>query len=151
MRYFSENSIKELAKVDSRLVAVVALALGECSYDFAVVDGFRTKEEQQRLVDSGASRILLSRHLEGKAVDLAPYINGKIRWEIPAVCQVAYAMRAAAKRLNITLRWGGVWDKQLNEITSNLETEIENYTLRQKEKGRTAFIDAVHFELTHDQ
>lgn len=150
MRTFSERSLKELTGVDARLVAVVSIALLESELDFAVVDGIRTKEEQEALVKAGASKTMYSMHLEGKAVDLAPYVNGKIRWELPAVCKVARGMQKASSQLGITLRWGGAWDRHLNGLSGRLEHEIEDYIKRQKELNRAAFIDAVHFELTHD-
>ena len=77
--------------------------------DFAVIEGLRTLERQKVLHTAGATKTLKSRHLTGHAVDLAPYINGSIRWDWPLFYKIADAMKAASKELGITLEWGGDW------------------------------------------
>ena len=38
-----------------------------------------------------------SRHIAGHAVDLIPYINGKLRWEWNPICRIDDAVRLVAK------------------------------------------------------
>ena len=90
------NSLKELNGVHPDLVAVVRRALELSAQDFAVHDGIRTPAEQKQLVASGASQTLDSRHLTGHAVDLVPYINGKLRWEWPPIYIIAEAISASS-------------------------------------------------------
>jgi peptidoglycan L-alanyl-D-glutamate endopeptidase CwlK len=105
-----KKSLEELEGVHSDLVVVVHRAIELTVQDFSVHDGIRTFEEQKKLVESGASQTLDSRHITGHAVDLVPYINGKLRWEWNPIYRIADAVRMAAKELNIPLRWGGAWD-----------------------------------------
>lgn len=150
MYTFSERSLKELVGVDPALVGLVGLTLRRSDVDFVIIDGIRSREEQVELVRKGASHTLDSKHLIGQAVDLAPYINGKVRWEVESCCMIASAMQYCSEKLNIGIRWGGVWDKKLHELGDNLMLEISEYTARRRRAGRTAFIDAVHFELSYD-
>ena len=59
----------ELVNVLNELVKIM---------DVTIIEGLRTEERQKQLVASGASKTKFSKHLEGKAVDLAPY---PIDWE----------------------------------------------------------------------
>ena len=76
--------------------------------DVTVIEGLRTKERQEELVASGASKTKYSKHLEGKAVDLAPYpIDWKDRDRFH---YMGGMIRGIAKQLNVNVRWGGDWD-----------------------------------------
>ena len=79
------KSRAELQGVDPDLVRVVERAIAITPVDFTVHDGIRTVAEQKRYVAEGVSWTMRSRHLEGKAVDLVPWINGKPRWEWPPI------------------------------------------------------------------
>jgi peptidoglycan L-alanyl-D-glutamate endopeptidase CwlK len=150
---FGERSRKELVGVQPKLVASVEFAIGISPIDFAVHDGLRTLEEQREYLRTGASKTLNSKHLKqadgyGHAVDLVPYVNGKLRWELPLCIQIAGVVWQAATADRLELVWGGVWDRQLDELDPmNLEAEIEAYRARRRKKGRDAFIDGPHFEL----
>ena len=58
----SQRSLDRLAGVDSNLVAVVKRAIEVTKVDFGVVEGLRTIERQQELVDRGASKTMKSNH-----------------------------------------------------------------------------------------
>jgi peptidoglycan L-alanyl-D-glutamate endopeptidase CwlK len=70
-----------LVGVHPDLVAVVEAARHQMP--FIVVEGLRTRDRQVQLVKSGASRTMDSRHLTGHAVDLAPTVEGEVRWDWP--------------------------------------------------------------------
>ncbi|MDX8126738.1 M15 family metallopeptidase [Methylomonas sp. OY6] len=142
-----EKSLKELNGVHADLVAVVKRAIELTSQDFSVHDGIRTLAEQQKLVQSGASQTLDSRHITGHAVDLVPYINGKLRWEWEPIYKIADAVRTAAKELNVPIRWGGAWDVTLTNTDEAPEDLVADYTALRKKAGKKAFIDGPHFEL----
>ena len=142
-----EKSIKELVGVDPRLVAVVKLAIEITEQDFSVHDGIRTLAEQKALLKAGATTTLNSRHITGHAVDLVPFINGKLRWEWPPAYKIATAMRKAAKELGVKLRWGGNWDADFTNSTTSTETLVSQYVASRKKIGKNAFIDAPHFEI----
>lgn len=141
------RSQNELKGVHGDLVAVVKRALELTVQDFAVHDGTRTLAEQKKYVASGVSKTLDSRHLTGHAVDLVPYVNGELRWEMEPIYKIADAVRMAAKELNIPIRWGGAWDVLLTEETDPPEEMVEDYIARRKSAGKKAFIDGPHYEL----
>lgn len=143
-----EKSLKELQGVKPSLVAVVKRAIEITKQDFAVNDGLRTLEEQKRLLASGATKTLASKHITGDAVDVVPFINGKPRWEWVPIYVVAEAMRAAAKELNIKITWGGCWDIiDFTNTTESPQKMVEGYVARRKKLGKSAFIDGPHFQL----
>ncbi|MBD9355930.1 M15 family metallopeptidase [Methylomonas albis] len=142
-----EKSLKELNGVHTDLVAVVKRAIELSVQDFSVHDGIRTLEEQKELVRQGASQTLDSRHITGHAVDLVPYINGKLRWEWEPIYKIADAVRIAANELGIPIRWGGAWDVAFTETTDSPADLVADYVARRKKAGKKAFIDGPHFEL----
>jgi peptidoglycan L-alanyl-D-glutamate endopeptidase CwlK len=50
-----------------------------------------------------------SRHLNGCAVDLGAWFAGTVRWDWPLYYKIAFAMKEAAKELNVDMEWGGDW------------------------------------------
>lgn len=140
-------SINELQGVHPHLVAVVKRAIELSQQDFAVHDGIRNLEQQQQLVAAGASKTLDSRHISGHAVDLVPYINGKLRWEWPPIYQIAVAVRQAAQELAIPIRWGGAWDIDFSQSSASPEQLVTDYSARRRQANQSVFIDGPHFEL----
>lgn len=106
---WSQRSLRELAGVHPDLRRVCDLALTLSPVDFVITDGRRTEAEQRQHVASGASKTMKSRHLTGHAIDFAPLIGGKVRWEMAYCRQVADAFKVAAKQLGIPIVWGGDW------------------------------------------
>jgi len=142
-----KRSLEELKGVHSDLVAIVERAITLTIQDFSVHDGIRTLEEQKILVKSGASQTLDSRHITGHAVDLVPFINGKLRWEWNPIYNIAEAVRMVAKENDIPIRWGGAWDITLTETEASPEDLVADYVARRRKAGKRAFIDGPHFEL----
>ncbi len=147
----STKSLQELEGVHTDLVAVVKRAIELSVQDFSVHDGNRSLEEQKKYVASGASQTLDSRHLKGHAVDLVPFINGKLRWEWEPIYKIADAVRTAAKELSIPLRWGGAWDISFTESDDHPEDQVADYSARRKKAGKKVFLDGPHFELPKAQ
>lgn len=142
-----ERSLNELEGVHADLTSVVKRAIELTVQDFSVHDGIRTLEEQKKMLESGASQTLESRHLTGHAVDLVPYINGKLRWEWGPIYKIAEAVRAAARELEVPLRWGGAWDIDFTASEDLTEDLVVDYAARRKRAGKKAFLDGPHFEL----
>ena len=109
--HLGERSRRNLRDVNPDLVAVVEMAIRISKVDFTVIEGRRTLARQKQLLKSGATRTLRSRHLTGHAVDLAPWVDGAIRWDWPLFYPIARAMKQAAKDQNVALRWGGDWKR----------------------------------------
>lgn len=102
-------SLSRLIGVHPDLVAVVKRAIELTEIDFTVTEGLRDIERQKKLLATGASKTMKSRHLTGHAVDLAALVDGRIRWDWPLYDKLAKAMKAAAAELNIPVEWGGDW------------------------------------------
>ena len=143
----------ELIGVHSDMIAVCRRAIATTSQDFTIFDGIRTHDEQVEYVRTGVSKTLNSKHLQqpdgfGHAVDLVPYINGKLRWEMKPIIVIAGAVHDAATEYDTPLRWGAVWDTPFLQLDrDNLEDAVEEYIARRQAAGRKAFIDEPHFEL----
>ena len=105
----SSRSKDRLKGVHPDLVRVVERAIGRTPVDFMVTEGLRTRERQKALVAAGASRTMNSRHLTGHAIDLAAFVDGRVRWDWPLYPRIAEAMKAAARDLDVALIWGGDW------------------------------------------
>lgn len=133
----SARSITNLNGVDPSLVKVVQRAIQITSIDFMVVQGMRSREEC--MINWGKGRSVAecakfgipanyskpalnkvtwlanpfnSKHAQGKAVDLAPLVNGTIDWgNIPNFLKIADAMKQASKELNVAITYGGDWTK----------------------------------------
>lgn len=105
------RSEKNLTGVHPALAAVAHLAYarmtGELS--FIVTEGLRTLERQRELVRTGASQTLKSKHLEGRAFDVAATINGRVHWDWPLYVTISGVMKEAAKELGVQIEWGGDW------------------------------------------
>ena len=105
----NQRSLTALQGVHPDLVKIVNLAITLTDTDFIVTEGIRSLQKQKQLVAAGASQTMRSRHLTGHAVDLAAMVAGKVRWDYPLYTKLSVAMKAASKKLNIPLEWGGDW------------------------------------------
>lgn len=77
--------------------------------DFVITEGLRTRKRQEQLVAAGASKTMNSRHLTGHAIDFAPIVAGKVRWDWPLFPPIAKAFKDAAAEHGVQLVWGGDW------------------------------------------
>ena len=145
----SRRSLDKLEGVDDSLQAVVKMAITlSDKIDFGVIQGMRTVEQQKELVASGASQTMKSKHLEGKAVDLMAYVNGRACWELNVYDDIADAMKEAAKLENVGIRWGAAW--HIDDIRSwdgTMQDAMNAYIDVRRGQGRRPFIDGPHFEL----
>lgn len=105
----SARSEARLERVNADLVRVVRRAIELTPVDFTVLEGRRSVARQRRLVTSGASQTMNSRHLTGHAVDLAPLLDGKVSWDWPLYHQLAPIVKRAARELGVPIEWGGDW------------------------------------------
>ena len=105
----SSRSLGRLDGVDEKLSNVVKKAIGYSTVDFGVIQGLRSVEEQKELVARGLSKTMKSKHLEGRAVDLMAYLNGRACWEINVYDEIADAMKQAAIDEDVHIRWGAAW------------------------------------------
>ena len=144
----SQRSESRLEGVNPALVEVVQKAITITKIDFGVTCGLRTMEEQQALVDSGASQTMKSKHLEGNAVDVVAYIGPRITWELNVYDDIADAFKAAAQDVGLGIRWGAAWHiPDIREWDQSMEDAMTSYVDLRRSEGRRPFIDAPHFEI----
>jgi peptidoglycan L-alanyl-D-glutamate endopeptidase CwlK len=143
----SQRSIDRMDGVDERLVACVKRAIELTEIDFGVTQGLRTIEEQEALVAKGASKTMKSKHIDGLAVDLMAYVNGRGCWELNVYDEIADAMKAAAQELDVPIRWGAAWHiSDIREWEGTMEEAMNDYIDTRRSRSRP-FIDAPHFEI----
>jgi peptidoglycan L-alanyl-D-glutamate endopeptidase CwlK len=106
---FGKRSLDRLKGVHPDLVKVMKRAIGCSTIDFTVLEGVRTLETQKKYFASGATRTMNSRHLTGHAVDIAPLIDGKVRWDWPLYYKIAEVVKKAAADEGVPVTWGGDW------------------------------------------
>ena len=144
----SQKSLDRLNGVDNKLVQVVKSAIDYTKIDFGVTCGLRTVEEQQQLVDSGASQTMNSKHIGGDAVDVVAYIGPRITWELNVYDDIADAFKTAAMEHDLALRWGAAWHiPDIREWQGSMEDAMNAYVDLRRRQGRRPFIDAPHFEV----
>ena len=134
--------------VEPELKEVVYEAIKVTKIDFGVIEGLRTEEKQKQLVESGASQTMKSKHLEGRAVDLMAYIGRRGSWELNVYDEIADAMKEAAIKVDVAVRWGAAWTvTDIREWEGTMEDAMNSYIDTRRSEGRRPFIDAPHFEL----
>ena len=114
MYKFGKRSRERLKGVDSRLVNVLNELIK--IMDVTIIEGLRSKERQEQLLAQGKTKTKYSKHIEGKAVDLAPY---PIDWEDREMFHYMGGMlRGLGKAMGVNIRWGGDWDSD-GDINDN--------------------------------
>lgn len=133
MPNFSFDSMTKLASCDIDLQLILNEAIE--IIDFKVLCGHRGKEEQEKAVREGKSKLHFpnSKHnsLPSKAVDIAPYFKDKpnIDWnDLLAFGFLAGVVKAVAAKRGKKVIWGGDW---------NNDGRTKNET----------FLDLPHFEI----
>jgi|TARA_R100001463_G_scaffold106422_1_gene161061 hypothetical protein len=130
MPKFGKRSKQRLQGVDSKLVNVLNEV---CKYfDITVIEGIRSQERQNELVAEGKSKTKFGKHVQGKAVDIAPYpIDWNARDDFHYLGGFVLGI---ASQMGINVRWGGDWSD--SSLSQNRRTTKDNN-----------FDDLVHFEL----
>lgn len=114
----NKNSIAKLSTVHKDLQKVIYRAAEITTIKFIVTYGIRTLEEQRKFYEAGKSKTMKSRHLDGLAVDLAPWVdddsdgvvdNGEVKWSNEMLAVIAKTVEQAAKEVGVPIEWGGDW------------------------------------------
>jgi len=144
----STRSMSRLEGINPDIITVVTEAIKLTKVDFGVTCGMRTVEEQEKLVASGASQTMKSKHLEGRAVDLVAYVGSNITWQLNMYDDLADAMGDAACKLEVPIKWGAAWTiGDIGDFTGTMEDAMNEYVDLRRSQGRRPFIDAPHFEM----
>ena len=114
MPRFGRRSKERLKGVDAKLVNVANELIK--LMDVTVIEGLRSQERQNELVAQGKSKTKFGKHVDGKALDLAPY---PIDWEDrERFHYMGGLIRGIGHSLSVKIRWGGDWDSD-GEIKDN--------------------------------
>jgi len=106
MPRFGKRSRSRLKGVDAKLVNVLNELIK--IMDVTIIEGVRSAERQKELLEKGATKVKYSKHMEGKAVDLAPYpIDWKNR---DGFYYMGGMIRGIAHQMGLKVRFGGDWD-----------------------------------------
>ena len=145
----SQRSLDKLVGVRPELIEVVKRAIEITTVDFGVTEGLRTKERQIELFEKGASQIRVGgTHVDGRAVDLMAYLDGRVSWELNLYDNIADAMKQAAIEKNVPLRWGAAWNVPDIRLWRGTMEEAMNYYIDERRKqNKRPFIDGPHFEM----
>ena len=129
--YFGERSEYNLEQGSFFIVMVMREALGLGIMDMAVIESFRDKVRQDRKFDLGRSQVKWpdSKHNSKPptALDVVPWINGKLSWNKLHCCVLAGIILACAANLGRTLRWGGNWDLDSEPVTDQDFQDLVHY------------------------
>ena len=130
MPRFGKRSRERLKGVDAELLNVLNEVVKY--FDITVIEGLRSQERQNELVAQGKSKTKFGKHVQGRAVDIAPY---PIDWDARDDFHYlgGFVLGIAAK-MGVDIRWGGDWNA--SSKFQGKRTTIDN-----------SFDDLVHFEL----
>jgi len=149
----SKRSLGKLEGVHPDMVATVKRAIELTKVDFGITCGLRTLEEQKRLVATGRSQTMNSKHIPqsdeySHAVDCLAYIDGEVCWEINVYDDICDAMAAAAKETGAAIKWGAAWSEgDIRAYKGTAEDAMKAYIKLRSDQNRRPFIDGPHFEL----
>lgn len=152
---FGSKSRSEMKGMHPSLIAVLNRSIQITRQDFCVFDGRRSAHEQNSLYQRGLSQLdgynRISKHQVQSdgyvhAADLVPWIDGDPVWDWPAIYVIAEAVVAAARELDVQLRWGGCW-QHVNNLKGDPENWVAAYVKRKRDAGKRAFNDGPHWEL----
>jgi peptidoglycan L-alanyl-D-glutamate endopeptidase CwlK len=147
------RSKQKLEGVHPDMVAVVERAIELTKVDFGVTYGVRTVEEQEKLVASGRSQTMKSKHLiqdtgYSHAVDVVAYDGSDVVWEINVYDDICDAFKEAAIENGVAIKWGAAWSEgDIRTYEGTAEDAMNNYIDLRRSQGRRPFIDGPHFEL----
>ena len=125
MPRYGKRSRERLKGVNAKLVNVLNELIK--IMDVTIIEGLRTEERQKQLLKDGATKVKYSKHMEGKAVDLAPY---PVDWDDRERFHYMGGMiRGIGQQLGVKIRWGGDWDSD-GEIKDNSFDDLVHVEIR---------------------
>ncbi len=149
----STRSKNKLEGVHPDMIAVVERAIELTKVDFGVTYGVRSLAEQEKLVASGRSQTMKSKHLiqdsgYSHAVDVVAYDGSDVVWEINVYDDICDAFKQAAEEKGVAVKWGAAWSEgDIRSYEGTAEDAMNSYIDLRRGQGRRPFIDGPHFEL----
>ncbi|MCK9429417.1 MAG: M15 family peptidase [Candidatus Omnitrophica bacterium] len=132
MPTFSKSSLDKLITCDPKLQKLFNEVIKY--FDCVVVFGHRGKEDQDKAFAEGNSKVQWpnGKHntVPSKAIDVAPFINGKISWDSKQCLYFGGIVKGIATMLGIDIRYGGDWDSD-NDVTDNKFNDLVHVELKE--------------------
>lgn len=143
---FSQHSLAQLDGVHGDLGDVVALAKKiikqkDPNLTFQITEGMRSQATQNKYLSKGKTKVKVSKHQHGGAVDVVAVRNGKSHYNFDDYYVIADAMAQASSQLGVNVRWGGSWSTLSPSVSAR--DALASY----KKRSAKPFLDGVHFEL----
>lgn len=130
MPKFGKRSRERMRGVDAKLQNVLNEVVKY--FDITVIEGLRSQERQDELVAQGKSKTKFGKHVQGKAIDIAPYpIDWNARDDFHLLGGFVLGV---ASQMGVNIRWGGDWNS--SSLYEGKRTTKDNN-----------FDDLVHFEI----
>ena len=130
MPKFGKRSKERLRGVDAKLQNVLNEVVKY--FDITIIEGLRSQDRQNELVAQGKSKTKFGKHVDGKAVDIAPYpIDWNARDDFHLLGGFVLGV---ASQMGVKIRWGGDWSA--SSLFQGQRTTKDNN-----------FDDLVHFEI----
>lgn len=112
--------MRNLIGVHPMLAFAVTEAIKITKQDFTVFEGVRSFAKQKRLVEKGMSKTYKSYHLNGLAVDLVAWVDGRPSWQDELYPEIHKAMKIIIDKYGFPIDngfdlWG--WDKPHWQLT----------------------------------
>lgn len=134
-----ESSTKRLfdPRIDEDLKTIFSLVIQqwpfeEWEFQISRMGAYRTEDMQKVCVQNGASKIMRSKHCEGKAIDITLFRAGteKAIWDRYSYCVVRGFIRYIEKKTGTILRWGADWnDNGVIGEEDNWEVDFVHYEI----------------------
>lgn len=105
----SDADERKLVGVDPRLVRVVRRVALLVDQPFRVTEGVRTLQRQKQLYKEKKTKTLNSKHLTGRAVDVAPLVNGVPSYDWAQYKRLVAVAKQVAKETETPMAFGYDW------------------------------------------
>jgi hypothetical protein len=132
MPTFSKSSLDKLKTCDPKLQKLFNEVIKY--FDCVIICGYRGKEEQNDAYNRGKSKVQFpnSKHnsLPSKAIDVAPFIDGKISWDSRQCSYFGGLVKGISIMLGIDIIWGGNWSNN-NNLNSNKFNDLVHFQLKE--------------------
>ena len=139
---FSKNSEKKLRGMEKPLQDIFRLALKLSDVDFGISEGHRAISRQKKLYAQGRTEpgdIVtnidgvknLSDHnyKPARAGDIYAYVNGQANYDDIYMMYLGGVITAAAKILELDIKWGGNWDGDGVLLTDQNLKDAPHYSI----------------------
>lgn len=134
---YGRRSKSILETVNVLLAQVFVYALDTGLMDITIIDGRRSRQQQNLYYAQGRSKVQWPNskhnvrypHDLSKAIDAAPYVNGKTSSDFRHCIFLAGVIQTVGYDMGVSIRWGGNWDMDGEPVTDQDFQDLWHYEL----------------------